>query len=114
MTGFRPLEQFEFHHTLDGTPGVSVVMFSARGCGACRSFKSMLEDYQQQHPDLHLFLVDAERDGALVREFDVFHLPALFLFVDGRYHRPLQCEARTEAFAAALGAARAAPALEAP
>jgi thioredoxin 1 len=114
MTGFRPLEQFEFHHTLDVTPGMSVVMFSARACGACRSFKAMLERYQAQHPTLHLFLVDAERDGALVREFDVFHLPALFLFVDGRYHRPLHCEARPEAFAAALDEARAAPALEAP
>lgn len=114
MTGFRPLEQFEFHHTLDHTPGVSVVMFSARGCGACHSFKSMLERYQQQHPELQLFLVDAERDGALVREFDVFHLPALFVFVDGRYHCPLHCEARPDAFAAALDAAQAAPALEAP
>ncbi len=114
MTGFRPLDQFQFHHTLEQTPGLSVVMFSSRGCGACRNFKAMLERAQPSLPGLNLFLVDAERDMALVREFEVFHLPALFLFVDGRYHRPIQCEARPEAFAAAVAEARSAPALEAP
>lgn len=114
MNEFHPLDQFNFHHTLEATPGPSIVLFSAPDCGACRRFRQLLSEYLSSFGDASVFIVDVEQDLALAREYDVFHLPALFLFVDGDYHRPLQCEARMEDLREALIRALAQPALEAP
>lgn len=114
MTGIRILEQFEFHHVLEETPGVSLVMFAGPACGSCRRFKQVLTDYLARHDDLTVFEVDAERDLALTHEFEVFHLPGLFLFVDGRFHGELQSDAHPERLRAAIAARLAQPAEEAP
>lgn len=108
------LDQFGFHHTLAATPGVSLVIFTAPSCGSCRRWRSLLADYQAVHTGLSVFEVDAQRDLALTREFGVFHMPALFLFVDGRYHRPLQAAASADGLTAAIQETLALPALDAP
>ena len=84
------LSQFDFHHTLAQTEGVSLVYFTAPGCGACRQLKQILESHPQEFALLNIFEVDAQQDMALTREFDVFHLPAMFLFRDGHYHAPIR------------------------
>ena len=111
---FPQLDQFEFHHRLAHTAGVAVVLFTSRGCASCRAWKKLLAEYRRKHTEILVFEVDAERDLALAREFNVFHLPALFLYVGGRYHCELQCEAKPETLHAALTAALAAPAHEPP
>ena len=94
----RILDQFDFHSTLMDTTGVSLVMFTSPGCGSCRHLHKVVLTVANQKPEWHLFEVDAQRDAALTREFDVFHLPTLFLFVNGEYH----CEVRAEATPAAI------------
>jgi thiol-disulfide isomerase/thioredoxin len=86
------LDQFEFHHELERLPGDSLVCFSAPGCGSCKMMRRALMELQRSQPDLHIFEVDAQRDIALAREFDIFHLPSLFLFHDGQFHCELQAE----------------------
>lgn len=61
-----------------------------------------------------VFEVDAGQDQALAREFELFHLPALFLFRDGHYHRPVSCEASLPRLRAEIAAQLALPAEEAP
>lgn len=114
MASIRILEQFEFHHVLEETPGLSLVILTTPACGSCRRFKEVLSDYLERYGDLNVFEVDAERDLAITREFEVFHLPALFLFVNGQYHGTVQCEAHPERLRAAIQALLAAPAEEAP
>jgi hypothetical protein len=104
-THLTPLDQFNFHHTLSATRGVSLVFFTSHACSACRL---------RHAPDITLFEVDAQRDMALTREFEVFHPPALFLYQDGDFHRPLQCEAHAGKPALAIQAALSAPAQELP
>lgn len=111
---FPQLDQFEFHHRLAHTTGVAIVLFTSRGCASCKAWRRLLADYRRRHTETQVFEVDAERDLALTREFNVFHLPALFLYAGGRYHSPLQCEARLEPLHAAITAALAAPAHEPP
>lgn len=106
----RQLSQFDFHHRLATHTGIAVVVFSRPGCGACRQLKSVLAAM----PELPVFEVDAERDPALVREFEVFHLPALFLYRAGAYHCQLHCGSAPAAISAAVAAALALPAEEAP
>lgn len=109
------LSQFDFHHTLTATAGISLVMFGSADCGSCRHLKRVFGDLAAQ-PDnaLSLFEVDAQRDTALVREFEVFHLPAMFLFQDGEFHCELHSPAQPEALQHHIAQALAQPAQEAP
>lgn len=108
------LDQFTFYPVLADTPGPALVFFSAASCGACRHWKQVLNDYATAADALPVYEVDAGLDQALAREFELFHLPALFLFVDGEFHRPLQCVADPARLRAAIAAALALPAEEAP
>ncbi|HCU53125.1 MAG TPA: thioredoxin [Gammaproteobacteria bacterium] len=114
MPALIPLDEFTFHQQLAQTPGVALVVFTSQGCGSCRAWKQMLADDHTQHPDLTLFEVDAGHALGLAREFNVFHLPALFLYQAGHYHGALQCEARPDKLKVAITALLASPAQEAP
>jgi hypothetical protein len=114
MTDLTQLDEFNFHRHLAATPGVALVIFTGAGCGSCRSWKRLLVEYRNRHHDLTLFEVDAGHAQALAREFNVFHLPALFLYRDGHFHGALHSEARVDRLAAAIAVALAAPPQEAP
>jgi thioredoxin 1 len=114
MGAFTPLDEFGFHHTLAGTRGLALVMFTGAGCNSCRAWKRLLAAYRTQHPGFALFEVDAGHAQALAREFNVFHLPALFLYRDGHFHCALQAEAHPDKLRAAIEAALVAPTQEAP
>lgn len=108
------LSQFDLHARLADTPGVALVTFTAAGCGACRHLRQVWHEVAGLRPDWALFEVDAERDPALVNEFEVFHLPTVFLFFDGLFHCQLESEARPKAIVDAVDAALQQPAQEAP
>ncbi len=108
------LTQFDFYEAIDATPGLAVVLFSAASCGSCRHWKQFLAAYRDAHPEISIFEVDAGLEPALAQEFELFHLPALFLFQDGEYHAAVQCEPRDALFAAELARLLQLPAEEAP
>ena len=108
------LDQFTFYPTLAEVSGPALVFFSAASCGSCRHWKQVLNAYAATAGAVPVYEVDAGLDQALAREFELFHLPALFLFVDGDYHRPLQCAAGVASLCAAIAAVLALPAEEAP
>ncbi|MCU0767718.1 MAG: thioredoxin family protein [Gammaproteobacteria bacterium] len=114
MPNFFTLTQFDFHQRLTETPGISLVCFTAAGCGSCRQMRQALQGLHASRPALSVFEVDAQHEPGLVREFDVFHLPSLFLYRAGEYHRPLEAEPLPDRLAAALDAALALPALDPP
>jgi thioredoxin 1 len=114
MPALMPLDEFRFHHTLAATRGIALVIFTSAGCNSCRAWKRLLGAYHTQHPDLALFEVDVGHAQALAREFNVFHLPALFLYRDGHFHGTLQCEAQPDKLHAAIADALGASAQEAP
>ncbi len=108
------LTQFDFHARLAQTAGVVLVMFSSAHCGACRHLRGVLAAVRRREPGWQLYEVDAGREAALTNEFEVFHLPTVFLFFDGSFHCELRAEARPPAIVAAVHAALAQPAEEAP
>ncbi len=114
MSEFRTLEQFEFHHVIEQTPGVTLVVFETAAGGACKRFRQHLRDYAVRMHPVTVFTVGAGRDLALTREFEVVHLPALFVYVDGVYQGQLQCRAESNDFARALAELLKLPAQEAP
>lgn len=110
----KVLDQFSFHHTLEETRGTTLVIFTTPDCGSCRLMRKAMVAYGQTHPDVAMFEVDAQQDMALTREFEVFHLPALYLYIDGRYHGEIQCETLPDKLATAVAEACARPSGEAP
>lgn len=110
----RRLDQFSFYATLAEIPGPALVFFSAASCASCRAWKQVLNAFAETPGAAAVFEVDAGLDQALAREFELFHLPALFLFVGGEFHRPIECEARLPMLRAAVAEALELPALEAP
>jgi thioredoxin-like negative regulator of GroEL len=114
MNTLQQLTQFDLHHRLAEVAGTAVVCFTAAGCGSCRQMKRALAELRRARSDLAMFEVDAQHEAGLTREFGVFHLPALFLFRDGEYHRPVEAQPLPGPLAAAIDAALDAPPLEAP
>lgn len=110
----QPLNEHGFYNTLAETLGPSIVFFTKPGCSACRHWQHLLHDLLQHRLDINVFQVDAELNMALSHEYELFHLPALFLFVNGEFHCELQAEARLPHLLHALDVALAAPAEEAP
>lgn len=110
----QSLNELEFYRVLAETAGPSIVFFTKPGCSACRFWKRLLDELLQQRHDIHVYMVDAEQNMGLSHEYELFHLPALFLFRDGEFHCELQAEARLPHLLAAIDAALAAPAEEAP
>ncbi|AKJ94064.1 glutaredoxin [Thioalkalivibrio versutus] len=108
------LTQFDFHQRLMDVPGSAVILFTRQGCGACKVMGRVLAEWQAAADAPALFVVDAETDTALVREFEVFHLPALFVFQAGAYHGRLEAPPRLPLLREALTACLARPPEEAP
>jgi thiol-disulfide isomerase/thioredoxin len=114
MSRIIRLDQFSFHHTLEETPGVAIVIITGPDCGSCRMMRQALQSLLDDGAKFVVFEVDAETDMGIAREFGVFHLPSLFVFMNGVYHAPLEAEALPERILPALDAVLEAPAREAP
>lgn len=110
--GLPRLDEFTLWESLAPLP-VALVMVGGVHCGACAVLARVLEALSS-HKGWPVFEVDANEAGALVREWGVFHLPALYLFVNGVHQAVLDCEAREPSIIAAVEAALLHPAEEAP
>ena len=108
------LTQFDYHHRLDETNGIAIVMFSKQACASCRSWHQLLQRYQALHPAISLFSVDVEEETGLGLEMETFYLPALFLYINGQYHASLQSIAQLGKLEEAVQEALQNPAQELP
>ena len=113
MPRFETLTEFDFYCTLARAGGASLVLFGGPGCSACRRAELLLPQ-ALDGAVAHLFKVDVQQSTALAREYEVFHLPALFLFVDGHYHAPVPSALTRSALRQAVAAALQSPSQEAP
>lgn len=90
-----------------------MVLFSAPHCGGCRAWKALLPQALADMADA-FHEVDVSEATGIARYFDIFHLPTVYLYRDGRFHAELQCEARREAIRQAVRTLLAAPAQSEP
>jgi thioredoxin 1 len=109
----QELTEFDFHPTLAASAGVSLVMFSGPDCGTCRRLEGLLPELAADMAN-QLYKVDVQKATALARAYEVFHLPSLFAFVDGRYQGALHAEPVRSSFRSALRTLLAAPPQEEP
>ncbi|OZA28482.1 MAG: thiol reductase thioredoxin [Hydrogenophilales bacterium 17-64-11] len=93
---FSPLAEGDYHARLAASSGIAVVLFSAPQCSACRTWKKLLP---QALADVAgaFHEVDVGEATGVARCFDIFHLPTIYLYRDGRFHAELQCAAQCAA-----------------
>lgn len=95
LRAFLPLSEGDFHARLTAHSGVALVLFSAPHCGACRAWKRLLPDALSGVVQT-FFEVDVSEATGVARYFDIFHLPTIYLYRNGRFHAQLQCPAARE------------------
>jgi thioredoxin-like negative regulator of GroEL len=110
---FSRLAEGEFHARLAASSGIAVALFSAPHCGACQAWKQLLPRALAGVADA-FFEVDVSEATGVARYFDIFHLPTIYLYRNGRFHAELQCGARCDAILHAAQRLLAAPAQEEP
>jgi len=93
MRKINSLTQFDYYHRLEETQGNALVYYTSPACGSCRHLRKALNLYLQTYDDLQIFDVDAVHETGLVKAFEVFHLPTMFLYRSGQFHCELQSEA---------------------
>ena len=110
----QSVDEGEFHHLIPAHRSNSLIIFTGHNCSSCavlrRALRKMLEDGER----LRVFEVDAHANMGLVQEFDVFHLPAMFLYVDGEFHAEIHSAPLATRLRAAIRDALVSPAQEAP
>jgi thiol-disulfide isomerase/thioredoxin len=93
--------------------GDVVLLITSPFCGACKAMRRAVAELPAGIVD-RILEADAGASPGLVADLEVFHLPALFLFRDGAFHRAIEAPPRAAALLAALAEAKAGPAREPP
>ncbi|AAZ96754.1 conserved hypothetical protein [Thiobacillus denitrificans ATCC 25259] len=113
VRAFERLTEGDFHHRIARTAGIAVVLFTAPHCGACRRWRQLLPSVLDETVDA-LYEVDVSEATGVARYFEIFHLPTIYLYRDGRFHAELQCPPQAALIRAATRALLDAPAQDEP
>ena len=96
----KELDEFNYHQTLADSKGVGLVFFTGPHCGSCHHLRSLFlaenEQFISHFVDFNVFEIKADKATALVNEFNVFHLPTMFLYNEGQFHCNLQAQAHPQ------------------
>jgi len=114
----KELDEFNFHPTISETAGISVVFFSGPHCSSCHHLRNLFNQEMQQFIEkfgaFSVFEIKADKATALVNEFNVFHLPTMFLYQNGAFHCELRAQAIPSKIIEAIDEAVLRPAEEEP
>lgn len=116
------LDEFNFHQTLGDSSGLVLTFFTGPHCASCHHLRDLFTNkiqmlkkhFSEINLPFNVFEIKADKANALVNEFNVFHLPSLFLYQNGQYHCELQTQAHPQKILEAIEFALSKPAEEEP
>lgn len=118
MTFVTVRDEFNFHSNITDSAGISLVFFSGPHCASCHHLRDLLnlesKQFTSHFSQFSAFEIKADKAAALVSEFNVFHLPTMFLYNAGQFHCELQAEAHPQKIIEAIELALTKPAEEEP
>jgi len=122
MSFVDELDEFTFFPKLEDSSGIIMIFFTGPHCASCHHLKFLLnaehtqftEHYAKLNIDFAAYEIKADKAAALVNEFGVFHLPSIYIYIDGEFHCELQAEAIPRKLIEGIDFARSQPAQEEP
>ncbi|MGL5354564.1 MAG: thioredoxin family protein [Clostridium sp.] len=63
---------------------MTIIYFSGTSCGACEVIKEKVEKIVTQYPAIETAEINAVVNSKIAAEYNIFSLPILLLFVDGK------------------------------
>ena len=64
--------------------GLTLVDFYADWCGPCKMLGPILEDLDNEYPDITFIKVNCDNDIAVADRYGILSIPAIFMFKDGQ------------------------------
>ena len=101
MSFVGELDEFSFFSEVEKNKGIVMVFFTGPHCASCHHLKNLLNSEHKQFTqhflksniDLSVYEIKADKAAALVNQFEVFHLPSMYLYKEGKFHCELHSEA---------------------
>jgi thioredoxin-like negative regulator of GroEL len=114
----QELDEFTFHQTISDASGIVLVFFSGPHCGSCHHLRDLfaqeIQTFEEHFKKFAVYEIKADKAAALVNEFNVFHLPSIFLYQNGHFHCELHTQAHPHKIIEAVELALSKPAEEEP
>lgn len=63
--------------------GVVVVDFFATWCGPCKMLSPIMDEVEQEMPDVEFLKIDVDQEEDLARRFGVMSIPTIIVFKNG-------------------------------
>ena len=89
MTAVFELDGRTATEMIAGTPGITLVDFTAEWCAPCRALAPVLEQLAFEEGGINVVKVDVEAAPDLAAHYQVMSFPTLIFFVDGQPVRRL-------------------------
>ena len=85
------LTKENFNDFINETSGLVLVEFYAPTCRSCQSLLGILEDISDDYyGTLKVFKINSDTESELADTYDIFSLPTMILFKDGKPIQELQ------------------------
>lgn len=75
------VNETEFDETIK--TGVTLVDFYADWCGPCKMLAPILEELDNEYPDITFIKVNCDDEIKLAERYGIMSIPAVFMFKDG-------------------------------
>ena len=75
------VNETEFDETIK--TGVTLVDFYADWCGPCKMLAPILEELDNEYPDISFIKVNCDDEIKLAERYGIMSIPAVFMFKDG-------------------------------
>lgn len=80
----KKLEKLEDFVSTIKTEKKVLVDFNATWCGPCRMMGRVIEDVEEDYPDITFLKVDTDQFPQIAQQFGVMSIPTLIPFVNGK------------------------------
>lgn len=89
MANIEEINDNNFNQMITRSNNPIVVDFGATWCGPCRKLAPILEQLQNEFPNVKFYKIDADKNTKSAKEYGVLSLPTVLIFKDGEVQETL-------------------------